>query len=81
MQKVNFRIYDQLGDQIDEAIEQWGYSGRAEFFRSLAIEFLQKQAQLLPSEAVIKEYTKAIRMVHFNRKRKCFWPDKTKTSF
>lgn len=81
MQKVNFSIYDQLGDQIDEAIEKWGYSSRSEFFRSLAIEFLQKEAQTLPPEDVIKEYTKAIRIIKFNQGRKCFWPDKPPTFY
>jgi len=76
MQKVNFVIYNQLGDQIDEAIEKWGYSGRAEFFRALAIEFLQKQAHLLPPKEVIEEYTKAIRMVQSNQGKECFWPEK-----
>lgn len=81
MQKINFSIYDQLGDQIDIAINKWGYSGRAEFFRSLAIEFLQKQAQLLPPEDVIRDYTKEIRIIRLSKGRKCFWPDKPFTFY
>jgi metal-responsive CopG/Arc/MetJ family transcriptional regulator len=75
MQKVNFYIYDQLGDQIDAAIEKWGYLSRAEFFRTLAIDFLQKQASLLPPEDVIKNYTKAVERVRRSRGKKCFWPE------
>jgi len=74
MQKVNFYIYDQLGDQIDVAIKKWGYLSRAEFFRTLAIDFLQKQASLLPPEDVIRNYTKAVERVRLSQGKKCFWP-------
>ncbi len=81
MQKVNFRIYDDLGHQIDNSMKKWGFNSRAEFFRYLAIDFLRKDAQTLPSEDVLKDYTKAIRSVQAYRKRECFFPDQEKNKF
>ncbi|MDH5597041.1 MAG: hypothetical protein OEY44_02965 [Candidatus Peregrinibacteria bacterium] len=81
MQKVNFRIYDYLGEQIDSAMEKWGFNSRAEFFRFLAIDFLRKDAQTLPPEDVLKEYTKAIRMAQSSRNRECFFPENKQNHF
>ena len=77
MQKVNFHIHDQLGDQIDAAIKKWGYAGRAEFFRSLAIQFLQEKTALVPPEEVINDYTEALNRVRLSQGRECFWPKGT----
>lgn len=46
MVRVNFDVSDWLINQIDEVRDQWGFKTRAEFFRHLAIEFVEKRGQI-----------------------------------
>lgn len=63
MKKVIFNIYDELADRIDEAVHQWGFKSRAEFFRYTAIDFLRRDAHTLPSDETLKEYTRGFRAI------------------
>lgn len=63
MKKIVFHISDQLADQIEEAIERWGFINKPEFFRYSAIDFLRHDGRLMPADDTIKEHAKAIRMV------------------
>ena len=47
MKRIHFRIYDELAEQINEAIIHWGFSSHAEFFRYLAMEFILIEMKLL----------------------------------
>jgi len=67
MKKMLFKISNELTEQIDEAVNRWGFSTRAEFFRHAAIEFLRNDAQAVPTDKVLKENTKAIKRVHLRR--------------
>lgn len=67
MKKMVFHISAQLADQIEEAIERWGFVNRPEFFRYSAIEFLRNDARLMPADETIKEHAKAIRTVKARR--------------
>jgi len=62
-----FHISDQLADQIEEAIERWGFVNKPEFFRYSAIEFLRNDARLMPADETLKEHAKAIRRVHAHK--------------
>jgi metal-responsive CopG/Arc/MetJ family transcriptional regulator len=42
MKKVVFDISDELAEQIEEMMFECGFSNRTEFFRYLAIEFIQR---------------------------------------
>ncbi len=41
MKRVHFFIYDELAEQINELINELGFTSKAEFFRYLAINFIQ----------------------------------------
>jgi len=51
MKKVIFDISDELSSQIEEVMFRSGFASRTEFFRYLAIEFIQKN---LPSKGASK---------------------------
>ncbi len=63
MKRVHFRIYDELADQISQAVTRWGFQSQAEFFRFLAMDFLRKEKKFKTTDDVLKDHTKAIRMI------------------
>jgi len=63
MKKLLISIPESLLENIDEAIQQWGFANRTEFFRFTALDFLRDKAQTMPSEKTLKEHTRAIKMV------------------
>ena len=67
MKKIVFHISAQLADQIEDAIERWGFINRPEFFRYASIEFLRNDARLMPADETMKEHAKAIRTVKARR--------------
>lgn len=60
---VNFKISRPLISKIDEAMEAWGFTTRAEFFRFCAIEFLRADAEIIASDDALREYSKSIQSV------------------
>lgn len=54
MQRVDFKIYDELGKLIDEAVRKYGFSSRADFFRYLAIDFIRHEKPGDPDRVGIK---------------------------
>lgn len=71
MKRIHFRIYDELAEQINEAVTKWGFQSQAEFFRYLAMDFLRNEKQLRTTDDVLKDHSKAIRMIK-NTQRKTF---------
>lgn len=63
MKRVHFFIYDELDQQINEAIIRWGFNSRSEFFRYLAMDFLRGEKELKTTDEVLENHTKAIRMI------------------
>jgi len=81
MKKVVFHISEQLAEQIEEAIEHWGFVNRPEFFRYASIEFLRNDARLMPADETMKEHAKAIRTVKARRdirRHRMAWYEKKK---
>ena len=65
--RIGFRITQKLADKVDIAVENWGFTTRAEFFRFCAISFLQNEGGAAPSEEVIRNYTKQMHSVKASR--------------
>ena len=63
MKKMIFNLSDRLTDEIDKAVDRWGFSTRSEFFRYLAVEFLRHDNNLIGTDAVLKEHNKEIQRV------------------
>jgi len=63
MKKLLISIPENLLNNIDEAIKNWGFANRTEFFRFAALDFLRDKAQTMPSEKTLKEHTRAIKVV------------------
>ena len=63
MKRIHFRIYDELFEQINESIIRWGFNSQSEFFRYLAMEFIRNEKKLQTTDDVLKDHTKAIRMI------------------
>lgn len=79
MKKVIFNISDILAQQIDTAVERWGFANRTEFFRHASIEFLRNDGRLIPADETLHEHKKAILSVKANReanKLKAEWHKK-----
>ena len=43
MQRIDFRVYDELGNLINDMVNKYGFNSRADFFRYLAIDFIRKE--------------------------------------
>ena len=63
MQKLNFNFSPALIEKMDEAIKKWGFQSRAEFLRFAAIDFLRKDAELMPADTTLRDHTKAINRI------------------
>lgn len=63
MKKYLISIPEALACKIDEAIKDWGFANRTEFFRFAALEFLRDEDTLMPSDETLKEHTRAIKIV------------------
>lgn len=55
MKRVHFFIYDELAEQISEAIQRHGFHSQSEFFRYLAMEFLHHEKDFQMTEEVLKK--------------------------
>lgn len=63
MKKLLISIPEELMENIDEAIKMWGFANRTEFFRFSALEFLRQEARKMPADDVLKEHTRAIKVI------------------
>jgi len=75
MKRIHFRIYDELAEQINEAIVRWGFNSHAEFFRYLAMEFIRNEKKLLTTDDTLKDHTKAIRMIKTSQRKTFLDPE------
>lgn len=71
MKRVHFFIYDELAEQINTAINHWGFNSQSEFFRYLAMEFIRNEKKLTTTDDTLKNHASAIRMIK-NSQRKFF---------
>lgn len=69
MKKMIFNVSDLLADQINAAVEKWGFANRAEFFRHASIEFLRNDGRLMPADETLHEHQKAMLCVKANREK------------
>lgn len=69
MKRIDFYIYDELKEQIDQMISLFGFRSRAEFFRYTAIDFIRREGKRIPSDETLKKHTKAIQRVKSGRGR------------
>jgi len=44
MKRVDFRIYDELAEQVNEVVKKYGFKSQSEFFRYTAIDFIRREA-------------------------------------
>ncbi|MDH5596870.1 MAG: ribbon-helix-helix domain-containing protein [Candidatus Peregrinibacteria bacterium] len=63
MQRIDFRIYDELGKLINDMVKKYGFASRADFFRYLAIDFIRREGDRIPTDDILKEHTKAMRAI------------------
>lgn len=75
MKRVHFFIYDELAEQINEAIIRWGYNSQSEFFRYLAMEFIRNEKKLQTTDDTLKDHTKAIRMIKTSQRKTFLDPE------
>lgn len=75
MKRIHFRIYDELADQINEAVNRWGFNSQAEFFRYLAMEFIRNEKKLLTTDNVLKDHTKAIHTIKTSQRKTFLDPE------
>jgi hypothetical protein len=75
MKRVHFYIYDELAIQINESVNRWGFSSKAEFFRFLAMEFIRNEKKLLTKDDVLKDHTKAINMIKKSQRKTFMEPE------
>lgn len=69
MKRVHFFIYDELAEQINEAINRWGFNSQSEFFRYLAMEFIRNEKKLVTTDDTLKDHSKAIRMIKTSQRK------------
>jgi metal-responsive CopG/Arc/MetJ family transcriptional regulator len=69
MTKIIFSIYDEFALHVDEAIHEWGFQNRSEFFRFAALDFILRNKGTIPPKEMVEDYTKAIRQVQARRRQ------------
>lgn len=75
MKRIHFRIYDELAEQIGEAVNRWGFQSHAEFFRYLAMDFLRNEKNLRTTDDVLKDHTKAVRAIKTSQQKTFLSPE------
>lgn len=69
MTRITFNVYDMLARHIDDAVKEWGFQSRADFFRYTALDFILRYKSLIPPQQVLEDYSKTIRQVQSSRQR------------
>ena len=69
MAKIIFSVYDMFARHVDEAVHEWGFQSRSEFFRFAALDFILKNKGMIPPKKVIEDYTKSVRQVQCSRRQ------------
>ena len=75
MKRIHFKVYDELAEQINEAINRWGFNSQSEFFRYLAMEFIRNEKKLLTTDDTLKDHSKAIRMIKSSQRKTFLNPE------
>ena len=61
MNIVNFSITDPLARKINKVIKEWGFASKAEFFRFMAIDFINKhETKKWENDEMMKLYSQKI---------------------
>lgn len=56
---VNFSITEPLAKKVNRVIKEWGFSSKAEFFRFIAINFVESsERRRIKEDDELKEYSK-----------------------
>lgn len=63
MKRVDFRIYDELAEQVNEVVQKYGFKSQSEFFRYAAIDFIRREADRIPMDKTLNEHRKALRSI------------------
>jgi len=69
MNKIIFNIYDEFARHVDEAIHEWGFQNRSEFFRFTALDFILRNKGMIPPKEVVEDYAKVVRQVQARRRQ------------
>jgi len=69
MAKIIFSVYDEFVRHIDEAVHEWGFKSRSEFFRFTALDFILHNKGMIPPKEVLEDYTKSVRQVQARRRQ------------
>ena len=69
MKRIHFKVYDELAEQISEAVNRWGFNSQSEFFRYLAMEFIRNEKRLLTTDDTLKDHSKAIRLIKISQRK------------
>jgi len=60
MSIVNFSITDALEHKVNHIIEKWGFNSKAEFFRFLAIDFIDKHEGMFEIDNETRQLSKKL---------------------
>lgn len=69
MKRIHFKVYDELAEQINEAVNHWGFNSQSEFFRYLAMDFIRNEKKLLTTDDTLKDHAKAIRTIKSGQRK------------
>jgi metal-responsive CopG/Arc/MetJ family transcriptional regulator len=56
MSVINFTVTEPLAKKINKVIKEWGFTSKAEFFRFIAINFIDKHENRFANEKEMYEY-------------------------
>lgn len=68
MARITFNVYDMFARHVDDAVHEWGFQSRSEFFRFAALDFILRNKGMIPPKDVIDNYAKTISQVRISRR-------------
>jgi len=68
MKRITFHVYETLGHHIDEAVREWGFLSRADFFRFAALDFILRYKGMVPPKKVMEDFSKTIQDMQARRR-------------
>ena len=68
MTRITFNVYDMFERHIDEAVHEWGFLSRADFFRFTALDFILRYKGMIPPREVVENYAKTVSQVRSQRR-------------
>lgn len=69
MTRITFNVYSMLAAHIDDAVKEWGFQSRADFFRYTALDFILRYKNMIPPQKALEDFAKTVRQVQFSRQR------------